>query len=89
MANRFTTLATAIVVGLTLTASTGAIQARERHSRSEALHHLHGLDRDVYGSSAEHAEQQGWSACETRNWCAPGEYDRLVNGSDASTPGHN
>jgi hypothetical protein len=90
MPNRLTTLATAVVVGLTVTAATGTAQAQERHSRSHALHQLqHHIDRDVYGSSREHAEPQGWNACETRNWCGPGEYDRLMNGSDASTPGHN
>ena len=90
MPNRLTALVTAIVVGLTATASTGTIHAQERHSRSQPLHHLqHRLDPDVYGSSREYVQPEELNAEPRRNWYGPGEYDRMVNGSDASTPGHN
>jgi hypothetical protein len=81
------TLVTAVVAGLTFSASIGLGQTREYHSRLQALHHLqHGPRGHGYGYATEYAEP---SAGPTRNWYEPGEYDRLMNGSDASTPGHN
>lgn len=75
MTNRLTTYATVIAIGLTFTASVQSVQAREHHSLPPALHHLNGDQPD------------GWSAAPTRNWYGPGEYDRIMNGSDASMPG--
>ena len=90
MPNRVTILASAVVAALTFTASMGTGQAREYHSRSQALHHLrHYSDRDIYDYSRRAVEPEGPIAGPTRNWYGPGEYDRLTNGSDASTPGHN
>jgi hypothetical protein len=35
------------------------------------------------------AQERGSRWTTQQNWYGPGEYDRRVNGSDASTPGHN
>jgi hypothetical protein len=35
------------------------------------------------------AQERGSRWTTQQNWYGPGQYDRLVNGSDASTPGHN
>jgi hypothetical protein len=90
---------TVMAPGLTFAASTHSSEAREYHSRSQALHHLqHHPDRNIYGYSREYQGPEDWreyaspqrfDADPTRNWYGPGEYDRRVNGSDASTPGHN
>jgi hypothetical protein len=78
---------TVIAFALTLAVSTQSSHAREYHSRLQALHHLqHGPQGHSYGYATEYAEP---SASPMRNWYGPGEYDRLMNGSDASTPGHN
>jgi hypothetical protein len=78
---------TAFVLALTSAVSTQSSHAREYHSRLQALHHLqHGPQGNSYGYSTEYAEP---STGPVRNWYGPGQYDRLMNGSDASTPGHN
>jgi hypothetical protein len=35
------------------------------------------------------AQERGSRWTTQENWYGPGQYDRQVNGSDASTPGHN
>jgi hypothetical protein len=40
-------------------------------------------------SAAPSLAQSGWRSANGQSWYGPGEYDRRVNGSDASTPGHN
>ena len=35
------------------------------------------------------AQERGARWTTQENWYGPGQYDRQVNGSDASTPGHN
>ena len=40
-------------------------------------------------SAAPSLAQSGWRSPNGQSWYGPGEYDRRVNGSDASTPGHN
>jgi hypothetical protein len=43
----------------------------------------------IASAGASFAQERGsrWTTQET--WYGPGQYDRQVNGSDASTPGHN
>jgi hypothetical protein len=43
----------------------------------------------VASASPSVAQQRGPQWSTQGNWYGAGNYDRLVNGSDASTPGHN
>ena len=90
MRNLLTATAIAIVAGLTFATSIRASEAREYRSSAHALHQLwHHPDRNIYGYARENTPADEWRTAPTRNWYGPGEYDRLMNGSDDSTPGHN
>ena len=43
----------------------------------------------IASESQSFAQERGSRWQTQQNWYGPGEYDRQVNGSDASTPGHN
>jgi hypothetical protein len=43
----------------------------------------------AFGHSESYAAPAWENSAPVGNWYGPGQYDRMVNGSDASTPGHN
>lgn len=43
----------------------------------------------TFAHSESYAAPGSENSAPVGNWYGPGQYDRMTNGSDASTPGHN